>query len=265
LDKTARQFIHSWIKKIVPMEDEWRKVTYMVFDSPPPITIFADGIIDNVNFKKVFKGCREYWYQSKVAMDWIANPATIYKSSQAMIAPIIAKCDQQIVRLHEQHELPFAQHLALKVLENNLSTVVDNGGEGLIVRDPNKCYECCRSHFLLKMKPFDDMEGTVIGYTTGRETDKGSRLLGKMGALIVRLPNGSRLELSGFTDQERELGCIDSQPVNRAKFWANNNPEAEVPDWIQAEMFPRGTVVTFKYRGLSADGIPIEARYWRKR
>ena len=44
----------------------------------------------------------------------------------------------------------------------------------------------------------------MVGFTSGRETTKGSRLLGKIGALIVDY-QGKRLELSGLTDAEREF------------------------------------------------------------
>jgi ATP-dependent DNA ligase len=109
----------------------------------------------------------------------------------------------------------------------------------------------------LKIKPHDDAEATVIGYTSGRETDKGSKLLGLMGALIVEF-NGKRMELSGFTDQERQFSSAE------AASFAASNPGSECPDWITNTNFPRGSQVTFKYRGLTKEGIPQEARYFRK-
>ena len=138
--------------------------------------------------------------------------------------------------------------------------------DGLIIRHPDKVWMPERVYSVLKVKPWDDAEGTVIGYITGRETDKGSKLLGMMGALILDF-NGKRLELSGFTEDERKLVvCIGSSAGENgdAKNWAIKHPEKECPDWIEAVDFPRGSVVTFKYRGLSNDGIPQEARYWRK-
>ena len=38
-----------------------------------------------------------------------------------------------------------------------------------------------------------------------------------------------------------------------------------MPDWFQGRHFKRGQTVTFKYRELTSDGIPKEARYWRRR
>ena len=77
-------------------------------------------------------------------------------------------------------------------------------GEGLIIRAPNSLWIPERCHSLVKVKKLHDDEATVTGYTTGRETDKGSKLLGMMGALVVDF-YGHRLELSGFTDAERRL------------------------------------------------------------
>jgi ATP-dependent DNA ligase len=135
-----------------------------------------------------------------------------------------------------------------------------------MLREPASCWIPERSKKLLKVKNLNDDEGTVVGYITGRETDKGSKLLGLMGALILDY-NGKRLELSGFTESERRLSLIKdycaAETEDTPQGWAAKNPEKEVPAWIEAKEFPRGSKVTFKYRGLTADGIPAEARYWR--
>jgi DNA ligase-1 len=80
---------------------------------------------------------------------------------------------------------------------------------------------------LLKVKTWQDAEGLVIGHEPGC-----GKYEGMMGSLIVRW--GSVVfRLSGFTDAER------------------------LENWI-------GRTVTFKYRELTRDGVPKEARYWRK-
>ena len=266
LNNQKRQLTHSAIKKIVPMDSEWKDITYMVFDSPPPDTIFADGIIDTTNYKKTLRNCASWWFEKRSGASWYAKPDTPFQTTYTMLKGFLASCNPDIVRLHNQFVLPFSQDLALKVLESRLATVVEWGGEGLMVRDPNQPYTCARVHHMLKMKPFDDMEGTVIGYISGRETELGSKLLGLMGALVLKLDNGIILKLSGFTEPERTL--VNNQhggDVDTGFDWAKDHPETEVPSWIEAPAFPRGTRVTFKYRGLSTDGVPLDARYWRNR
>jgi hypothetical protein len=70
---------------------------------------------------------------------------------------------------------------------------------------------------------------------------------------------GKRLELAGLTDAEREF----SEPS--ARQWAANNPGIDAPSWVEGKHFRLGQTVTLKYRELSDDGIPKEARYWRRR
>jgi ATP-dependent DNA ligase len=113
-----------------------------------------------------------------------------------------------------------------------------------------------RSHGVLKYKPFSDAEGTITGFTSGRKTDKGSKLLGKIGALILTY-KGKRLELAGLTDEEREFSN------QKARSWAIENPGSDMPDWTNGKHFTKGQVVTFKYRELSDDAIPKDARYMR--
>jgi DNA ligase-1 len=103
--------------------------------------------------------------------------------------------------------------------------------EGIMVRDPNDWYKATRHKGIQKIKVWDDDEAKVIGYT---EAKAGSKIDGLVGALVVNW-QGRVFELSGMTDEERQWG-----------------------------KFPVGTVVTFRYRGLTDDGLPNCATYWRE-
>src|SRR3954469_13163579 len=46
--------------------------------------------------------------------------------------------------------------------------VVREGGEGLMLRQPDSAYETRRSPTLLKVKPYDDAEATVIAHEAGK-------------------------------------------------------------------------------------------------
>ncbi len=106
-----------------------------------------------------------------------------------------------------------------------------NGAEGLMLRQPGSLYETKRSHTLLKVKPWEDAEAVVCGYSAGKGRHKG-----RMGALEVRLPDGQTFELgTGFSDAERE------------------NPPAI------------GTTVTFSFTGRTDKGIPKCGAYLRVR
>ena len=107
-------------------------------------------------------------------------------------------------------------------VEAYLQRVLDQGGEGVVIRNPNAIWTPKRHRAILKYKPFQDAEARVVGFTSGRETNKGSRLLGKIGALIVDY-QGKRLELAGLTDAEREF----ADPTG--PHWAANNPGHRQP------------------------------------
>ena len=130
-----------------------------------------------------------------------------------------------------------------------MAEVLKRGGEGLMLRNPNSFYEDKRSYNLIKVKPFDDAEGVITGWIAGK-----GKYLGMMGALILDV-DGIRLELSGFTDAERRVKDED---------WAMRHPGEEAPERMTMIRFRRGSKVTFKYRGLTKDNVPMEARYWRK-
>ena len=94
-----------------------------------------------------------------------------------------------------------------------------------------------------------------------------------MGALVLKTQSGLRLELSGFTDQERAVHWIGAGDAVLTR-----SPENS---WIPTEgllqegreasanwsptAFPKGTVVTYTYRELTDSGVPKEARYLRVR
>ena len=59
---------------------------------------------------------------------------------------------------------------------------LDLGGEGVVVRNPAAPWIPKRHKDILKYKPFEDAEAVITGFTSGRETAKGSKHLGRIGA-----------------------------------------------------------------------------------
>ena len=147
---------------------------------------------------------------------------------------------------------------ARKEVEAYLKQVLDRGGEGVIIRNPAAQWTPKRVNDLLKYKPFSDAEALITGFTSGRKTGKGSKHLGKIGALITDY-KGKRLELSGLTDAEREF-LSDAMSEH-----ATRHPGEDMPEGTQGRYFKVGQTVSFKFRELSDDGIPKEARHWRPR
>ena len=129
----------------------------------------------------------------------------------------------------EQVQLP-VNDTAVEVVLEKLDEVVSQGGEGVMVRKPGSIWTPIRSRDLLKVKPFNDAEAVVIGHNPGKGRNEG-----RLGSLRVKYGE-TEFDLSGFTDAQRDNAITE---------------------------FPVGSVVTFRYRELTASGVPKEARFWR--
>jgi DNA ligase len=116
-------------------------------------------------------------------------------------------------------------------LMDKLVEINKQGGEGLMLHRQSAIYQSGRSGNLLKVKPFEDAEAVVIGYKSGK-----GKNTGLMGSIKVRMENGKEFYIgSGFTQKQRQ------------------NPP------------PVGSVVTYRYRGLTGSGIPRFAVFMRLR
>lgn len=253
------QSLMSTVKDLNPGPG-WRNVTYMTFDTPPYHVVFGDGEINETNFKKKFVGLR-------AKLNWPSTSLSGAPQFRQVYHYLFELEENNVFKVHMQYELPPMTVDAVKLMNEYLDHVISEGGEGLILRHPTAGWIPGRVRTCLKVKAMLDAEGTVMGYVWGRETTLGSKLLGLMGALVLDF-NGKRLELSGFTEAERIMRRVNGTQVaslDAAYVEGCRNPGKEVREDFYNPTFPRGSKVTFKYRELTDDKIPKEARYWRKR
>ncbi|MGB6328764.1 MAG: DNA ligase [Halarcobacter sp.] len=112
-----------------------------------------------------------------------------------------------------------------KELNLFLEKIISKKGEGVIIKDPKKDFHIGRSPHTLKVKKAFDMEGKVIGINISEKT-------GVLKSLVLKLKDGVIFNLgTGFTKKER---------ITPAKIGEN---------------------VTFKYYGLTKNGIPKFASF----
>lgn len=234
------------IKPLIPDESLWGQVKYHIFDSPPYETIFADGEISTVHYKKVFRGIMDFISRNNdhIICPQIHTPYSVRYN-------ILQEYVNDVVRVVEQIQLPYGEMHTVQALDTHLNGVLSLGGEGIMLRNPRRSWFAERSHNLLKMKPKHDAEGTVIGAYTAKE----GKLRGMFGSLLVSLDDGSIFKLSGFTDSERTLSDTN---------WAWDNPDTLCPDNVVPVNFKYGERISFKYGELTENKIPRDARYWRK-
>jgi DNA ligase-1 len=219
----------STVKKLVPVEDEWLDVNYHVFDMPAPSKLFEPGVIrvDVKNSHTIPSGiCKS------TVVEELSEP--FYNMDRQLIHEAVVG-QLRLMNLGPHAQVHQQYHLSSwDAVDEFMEAELELGGEGIMMRRMNSVWTPKRSDFLLKFKPWEDAEAVVIGWTAGKE-----RLEGMMGSLKMRMPNGKEFDMSGFTDDEREL--------------LNGEPR-----W-----FKIGQKLTYKFRELTPDGIPKENRYFR--
>jgi len=175
------------VRRLQPVDAEWRQVRYMVFELPQAPGSFTER---------------------RARIESIASngPPWLQAVEQFRVADRTA-------------------------LRRRLDDVVAGGGEGLMLHRADATWVAGRSDVLLKLTPWLDAEARVVGYRPGK-----GRLQGMLGALDVEAPDGRRFRIgTGFTDTQRRA-----------------------PPAI-------GATVTYRYRELTARGLPRFPRYLRIR
>jgi len=242
-------------------DERFDKIVYAVYSSPSLAAVFGTGEIKNANMvvgidylviEEWIKQHRKRFGRNYRYLPPNATFQDELKFLAGALATQLSSC-----YMHRQTQLAGIELTAQVQLQDILDTILSKGGEGVVLRNPAAQWTPKRHRGILKYKPYQDAEATVVGFTAGRETDKGSRLLGKIGALIVDY-KGKRLELAGLTDEEREF----ANPDMSANAVAHPGQELK---GCTGRFFKVGQTVTFKFRELSDEGIPKEARYFRRR
>jgi len=232
------QELMSTVKRHEP-DIRWASVYYMVFDSPSDAQMFSDGELTHHMFKAVFNGIipKRNW-----SLQSFRHTVKFLQDDEHSWGPQI--------KLAKQQQLSLLPHKALERVDEAMDKIIVNGGEGLMLRRPVSVWMPQRSWDLLKVKRFMDGEGVVIGYTWGK-----GKLDGMMGSCVLEWHN-KHLEISGFTEHERELYPIDRE--------SKRSEPGSYATGYQNPKFTLGSKVTFKYQKLSDTGIPVHANYLRR-
>ncbi len=143
----------------------------------------------------------------------------------------ITEMKHLLIQVHSPYLAMISQvkFKALRELDNKLDEVIAAQGEGLMLHLASAHYQTGRNTALMKLKKHQDAEAIVLGYTKGKGKYKDL-----LGAIKVKTTAGIIFKIgSGFNDYQRA-----------------HPPEI-------------GTVITFKYNGLTKAGVPRFARFWR--
>jgi DNA ligase 1 len=164
------------------------------------------------------------WREIKYQIFELPEAPGSFTERAARIEEIVAA--QKWPQLLAVKQNKIADNDALQVLFQKL---VAEGAEGLMLHLAAAPYVTGRNDVLLKLKPQEDAEATVIAHIAGK-----GKYTGKLGALKVKTADGVTFNIgSGFTDAQRE-----TPP-------------------------PIGAVITYKYRSETKNGVPRFATFMR--
>lgn len=233
----------SIVKRYTPDADDWASVRYMVFDLPSDYAFLAPGKINNPQWTIELPDMRD------LAPTRLHGPMNFHKVCRMIELNKILLTGHAV--WVKQKRLPMTTRHAIEMCGMMQERVVEEGGEGLVLRKPESIWEPKRTWNCLKMKQKHDSEATVVGFIWGK-----GKLDGLMGAMIVEW-QGKQFELSGFTDEERWL-------YTKEPGFDPREPSEIANSDTYSRKFPIGSRVTFHYASLTNEGIPREARFWRK-
>ncbi|SEG83915.1 DNA ligase [Marinobacterium lutimaris] len=164
------------------------------------------------------------WQQVQLQIfDLPAHPGNFSERLDAL-GQLIGAVDNPQIRLLEQ-----TRGLSREQIDQLLEQTRRSGGEGLMLHHFAAHYVNARTNLLLKYRGYDDAEAEVVGYTRGE-----GKYEGMTGALIVETTEGLRFRIgSGLSDAQRATP-----------------PEI-------------GSLVTYRFNGLTSQGLPRFARFVR--
>ena len=120
-----------------------------------------------------------------------------------------AKTDSNIFVV-DKVECDFDTEEGQKIFKEYNAMAIEKGFEGIMIKDRNAPYECKRSHYMLKAKPFIEVSLEVVATEEGTGRNEG-----KLGALICEGTDDDKFIRvnvgSGLTDD------------NRDEFWASKD------------------------------------------
>lgn len=232
----------SITKKYNPPKQLWEPIKFHVFDSPTIEQFARLGRVKELGV--IFdNGCRDWIKQRSGGSGGVGGFEGTYRWLCG------ADFWSDTVTLVEQKTGSISE------IEEAYEREIEAGGEGLMFRAPYSSWTPSRVHHLLKYKPENVDTCEVVGWKSGRLTDKDSRWLGMIGALRVKW-RGKEFKISGLNEAERQL-------LREWSDWARDNPDCDHPRGDGMILFQVGDKISFKYGDLTEDGVPKRAVFNR--
>jgi len=210
------------VRKKKPIDEEWYNITYQVYD-----------IIDEKD--RIFKE------RIKILKDLVKFNKSIYN---------IKLKNKEIISKKFKCPLVYCDQITIKSIEHMkeyYQNIIDNDGEGIMIKHPESKYENGRSSYMLKVKPSIDREAIIIDYKMG---DPNSKYKGLLGSFICKplINHDTYMSIDEDDNHIFTLSGMDDEIRNNYQ-----------------KTHSEGTIITYECSGFTNKGLPRFGRYMRKR
>lgn len=207
------------VRKKVPVDEEWFNITFQVYDMPDHPGTFQERLKE---LKRIVKLTKSRWNLRRKDYEYPFN---------TLECPVVVA--KQTVVKDEKH------------LDSVYKEILKQGGEGIMLKDPNSPYEGKRSKFLLKYKPSFDEEAIITGYKPGQ-----GKYQGLLGGFMCKplINHDTYMSIDEDTDHAFTISGMDDEIRET---------------YLQTH--PIGTIISYEHSGKTDKGKPRFGRYTRIR
>lgn len=253
--------------------EEWSKVGYFIFDVPQAnqksnAKSSADSSAES--------SAKSYTLLERLALleSWLENRANKTNKAKTTEGKNSADLDNPkdgknpILHIIPQESVP-----SQEALQKKLKEVEKLGGEGLVIRKNNAPYERFRTTNAMKLKSYSDTECVVVAHNQGK--GKFSHALGSLTCESLPLTSSAATKSAKNTKNadSTQPTSIDSALPNKIKDSTDSAQSTPLTfpthsrkirfkigsgfsDKDRAAPPPIGTIITYKYYGLTKNGLP---------
>jgi DNA polymerase/3'-5' exonuclease PolX len=212
------------VRKKVPIPEEWLNIQYQVYD----ITNEGGSFVDRLKFlKRIVEFTGKSWSLR-------LKNEEFYIPEGVEISPPLVFAIQK--RINSE-----------SMMKSFYQNIIDNGGEGIMIKHPLSSYENGRSNYMLKYKPAFDREAVIIDYKMG---DPESKYKGMLGSFICR-PLINHDTYMSIDEDDNHIFTLSGMDDNIRKNYLKSHP--------------KGTIITYECSGFTDKGVPRFGRYVRIR
>lgn len=236
--------------------EEWSKVGYFIFDVPQANQKSnAKNSAKSSADSSTESSAKSYTLLERLALleSWLENRANkTNKASQAKTTKAKNSADLDSAKASKNpilHIIPQESVPSQEALQKKLKEVEKLGGEGLVIRKNNAPYERFRTTNAMKLKSYSDTECVVVAHNQGK--GKFSHALGSLTCESLPLD---------FATAKSAKNADSTQPTpltfpthsRKIRFKIGSG----FSDKDRAAPPPIGTIITYKYYGLTKNGLP---------